>query len=154
MTLVPSNDTKARHEGEEAGHLFPHILLALTEMCQQECRALHATVVLVHAVTRTVPLRLTLLHVPIVTIVTDITGECLNLVMPRGNDLVGIKVQPMRSRLAFVLQDNALDLSISARLKVLVRCPPRPTVDLVGMRQITAVGTEERPRNDGADVED
>ena len=55
--------------------------------------------------------------------------------------------------LPLVLAHDGADLARDARGEVLARGGPRPAVELVRVREVAAVGAEEGPGDDGADVE-
>ncbi len=115
IPLVVRNDAETFHQAQEARHLGLDALHALGQMGDEERRALHAAVVLVHRVARALPLVLALLPVPLVRRVRAVVRERRHLVVPRRRDLVRVEVQPVRRRLALVLEDDALDLAFDAR---------------------------------------
>lgn len=59
----------------------------------------------------------------------------------------------MRSGLALVLSDDAPNLAADASLEVRASCGPGAKVYFCWVDEITSVGTEEGPRNDGANME-
>jgi len=59
----------------------------------------------------------------------------------------------VRSSFALILSDDAPNLSVDASLEISPGVGPGTKVYLRWMNEITSITTEERPRDDGADVE-
>ncbi len=152
IALTVRDHTQALHHCQEPRHLLLHALLTLRQVRNKERRALHPAVILVHRVARTLPLRLALLPVPLVRCVRAIVRQRRHLVVPRRLDLVRVEVQAVWCGLALVLEDHTLNLALNARRQILVRCPPWPAVQLVGVRELAAVRAEEGPGDDRPDV--
>ena len=121
IAFVVRNDAQTLHQAQKPRHLLPHTLLALREVGDEERRALHAPVVLVHRVTRALPLRLALLPVPLVRRVRAVVGQGPDLMVPRRLDLVRVEVQLVRRCFALVLRDDPAHLAVRAGMQVRVR---------------------------------
>lgn len=71
----------------------------------------------------------------------------------RGLNLVRVEVYTVRSRLALILSDDATNLAVDASLEVRVSRGPRTEVYFCWVNEVTSIGTEERPGDDGANME-
>lgn len=70
----------------------------------------------------------------------------------RGLNLVRVEVYTVRSGLALILSDDAANLASDASLEVRVSCGPRTEVYFLWVNEVTSIRTEERPRDDGANM--
>ena len=136
------------HHALPSVHLFSNTLLPLVQMSDQEGAPLMTSVVTIHSITGSIPLFLALLDIPFVTVIATIVRNGLQVMMPRGLDLVRVEMQAVWSGLTLVLTDDTSSLALNAGLKVRLSAGPWTKVDFRWVNEITSIRTEERPGDD------